>query len=460
MEKQKLLIVDDDEEIRTQMKWALVADYDVLLAEDRQSALKVLKRERPLVMTLDLGLPPHPREATEGMHTLSEALREDASMKVIIITGQGEKEHAMRAVSQGAYDFLCKPIRVEELKGILRRAFYVAGVAREHREQRRLSERDAVEGMFGRSPQMREVFAAIRKVADSEAPVLIVGESGTGKELVARAIHRQSPRRKGPFVAINCGAIPENLLESELFGHEKGAFTGAHVQRQGRIESAQGGSLFLDEVGEMPLALQVKLLRFLQERRIERVGGRGEIRVDVRVMAATNVDLQQAMAEGRFREDLYYRLGVVVIPVPPLRAREGDLLPLARALLQQYAAENKKGALEFSPHAVRALTGHEWQGNVRELENRIKRAVIMAEGPQVSPEDLELASPAKHEGRGGLREAREALERDMVLRALARNKGNLTQVAADLGISRPTLYELMGKLGIERGKPEPPSAGK
>jgi two-component system NtrC family response regulator len=451
--KPQLLIVEDDEEIRTQMKWALAQDYAVHLAGDRPSALRILKQERPAVVTLDLGLPPKPREAEEGFLALSDILQQDPTTKVIVITGQTERAHAQKAVGQGAYDFLCKPIQVEELKGILRRAFHVAQLEREHRELQRSSDGESFEDMVGTSPQMQEVFAAIRKVAVSEASVLIVGESGTGKELVARAIHRLGARRGGPFIAINCGAIPENLLESELFGHEKGAFTGAHIQRKGRIELAQGGTLFLDEIGELSLSLQVKLLRFLQEHCIERVGGRSKITVDARIITATNADLKQAMSDGRFRDDLYYRLGVVVITVPPLRAREGDLLLLAKTLLQRFAAEHKKKVTEFSLQALRTLSTYGWPGNVRELENRIKRAVIMAEGPMITPEDLELVSPEepRYENRTGLRDVRKTLEKELTQEALVRHKGNLSRVAAELGISRPTLYDLMRKLGIERG---------
>jgi len=369
---------------------------------------------------------------------------------VIVVTGHDEKEHALQATSQGAYDFFCKPVQIDELKIVLRRAFYLSQLEREHRDLQQLLAHESFEGMLGTSPQMQEVFTMIRKVATTDAPVLIVGENGTGKELAARAIHGQGTRREHPFVAINCGAIPETLLESELFGHEKGAFTGAHIQRKGRIEAAHGGTLFLDEIGELTPALQVKLLRFLQEHRIERVGGREEIFIDSRMIAATNTDLEQGMREGRFREDLYYRLGVVVLSLPPLRDREGDIPLFANALLHRYAAESKKKITGFAPKALRALETHSWPGNVRELENRIKRAVIMAEGSNVTPEDLELISPyAKYESRG-LREARKALERDLVQRSLARNKGSITKAAAELGLSRPTLYELMERLGIEK----------
>jgi two-component system NtrC family response regulator len=448
--KPRLLIVEDDENLRSQMKWALTQDYEVFLAEDRLSALEVVKKERPSVVILDLGLPPRQDEVEEGFLALTDILEEEVLIKVIIVTGHDKREYALQAIGQGAYDFFCKPVQIDELKIVLHRTFYLCQLEREHRELQRLLGSKSFEGMLGTSPQMQKVFTAIRKVATTDAPVLIVGKNGTGKELVAQAIHRESDRKEHPFVAINCGAIPENLLESELFGHEKGAFTGAHIQRKGRIEAAQAGTLLLDEIGELSPSLQVKLLRFLQEHRIERVGGREDIFVDTRVIAATNTDLEQGIREGRFREDLYYRLGVVVISLPPLRDREGDIPLLANTLLQRYAAEDKKRITGFTPQALRALESHDWPGNVRELENRVKRAVIMAEGPIVTDEDLELTSQhAKYEGLG-LREAREALERDLILRSLSGNKGNISKAAAELNISRPTLYELMEKLGIKR----------
>ena len=446
----KLLIVEDDESIRVQMKWALAQDYEVFLAEDRPRALEIFRAEQPPVLTLDLGLPPNPGGVEEGFMALSEMLGQDNSTKMIVITGQGEKDNALKAIGLGAYDFFSKPIQIEELKVVLRRAFYLSQLEKEYHElQRRLSE-DSFQGMLGTNPKIQEVFSAMRKVATTNAPVLIIGESGTGKELVAKALHRMGIRKMKPFIVINSGAIPETLLETELFGHEKGAFTGAHIQRKGRIEIAHEGTLFLDEIGELSLTLQVKLLRFLQEQKIERVGGREEISVDTRILAATNVDLRKAIEEGRFREDLYYRLGVVTISLPPLRDRGEDVLLLANAFLNRYADENKKKIRGFTLPAVRALQEYTWPGNIRELENRLKRAVIMAEGPKVTPVDLELAPKlSKYEG-GGLKSAREAFEKDFIQRALMKHRGNVTKAAEELGVSRPTLYELMEKLKIKK----------
>jgi two-component system, NtrC family, response regulator len=402
------------------------------------------------VVTLDLGLPPRPAHVEEGFAALAEMLSADSFIKVIIITGRGEKEHALKAVGEGAYDFLYKPVEIDELKVVLKRAFYIASLEREHHFlQRQIGEGD-FQGMLGGSPQMQEVFSIVRKVATSDASVLVVGESGTGKELVAQAIHRLSPRKEGPFVVINCGAIPETLLESELFGHEKGAFTGAHIQRKGRIEAARGGTLFLDEIGELSLGLQVKLLRYLQEQMIERIGGREQIRVDARVITATNRDLKQAMKAGAFREDLYFRLAVVSIPMPLLREREGDIFMLAKAFLNRYAEEAKRRITGFTNQAMRAIESYSWPGNVRELENRIKRAVIMAEGNKISPADLELGMHHARDEFLNLKEAREAMEKEMILKALTKTKDNVTRAAEALGISRPTLYEMMEKLGIER----------
>ena len=450
MEKDKLLIIEDDAELRTQMKWGLGQEYQIFQAEERLSALKIFKKERPPVITLDLGLPPEPAGVAQGFLTLGDILEHDPMAKVIIMTGRNEKEHALTAIGRGAYDFLNKPVQLEDLRLIIGRAFHVARLEREHRELQKQAAGRVFEKMLGTSPGMLKVVETIKKVATTDAPVLILGESGTGKELTALAIQSRSARCKGPFVAIDCGAIPENLLESELFGHEKGAFTGAHIQRLGRIEAAQEGTLFLDEIGELSPNLQAKLLRFLQEQRIERVGGREGIFVDARVLGATNTDMDQALKDGRFREDLYYRLGVVTITLPPLRDRDGDILLLAKAFLQRFSLEIKKRTQTFTPQAIRAIERHTWPGNVRELENRVKRAVIMADAAKITPADLELTSPYDRYHGQGLKEAREALDRDMIHRALARNKKNLTRAASELGISRPGLYDLMDKLGIER----------
>jgi two-component system NtrC family response regulator len=448
MEKPKLLIVDDDEDLRVQMRWALDADYEVLLAPDRGEALRLMESEHPFLVTLDLGLPPEAQSVEEGFRTLETVQALDPTAKVVVITGRAEREHALAAVARGAYDYFWKPIDVAELKIVLRRALHLRQLEVENRELQRRVGGEGLEGMLGSHPAMHAVFAAVRKVATVDVPVLVTGESGTGKELVARAVHALGARRSGSFVPINCGAIPENLLESELFGHEKGAFTGAHTQRKGRIESSQGGTLFLDEIGELPAALQVKLLRFLQDHNVERVGGRQPIPVDVRVVAASNTDLRRLMQEGRFREDLFFRIGVVEIKLPPLRDRGDDVMVLAHAFLQRYAAESQKKLKGFTAEASHALAAHEWPGNVRELENRVRRSVVMAEGQRVTAADLDLAEAAGTSPR--LRELRTSLERDVVRQALARNDGNISQTAAELGISRPTLYDLLDKLKIPR----------
>jgi two-component system NtrC family response regulator len=450
--KHKVLIVDDDEAIRTQMKWVLSQDYEVHFAEDRKGALEAFEANPPAVTLLDLGLPPRPNECDEGLAALSDLLAVDATAKVIVISGQGEKQNALQAVGAGAYDFLCKPVEIEELRVLLRRCIQVVELEREYRELQQSQRPDVFEDMLGTSPQMQAVFAFIRKVAGTNAPVLLLGESGTGKEMAAAAIHRRSSRKDGHFVAINCNAIPENLLESELFGHEKGAFTGAHTQRKGMIETASGGTLFLDEIGELPPAIQVKLLRFLQDQRLQRVGGRQEIQIDTRLVTATNADLKQLIENGKFREDLYFRLAVVTIRLLPLRERGDDIVFLAREFLQRYAAQSGRTKLVFAPDALRAITRYSWPGNVRELQNRVKRAVIMAGGSRVTAKDVELEPEqgVVSSSATTLREAREHVEREMIEQALKRNSGKITSAAADLGISRPTLYELMGKLGISK----------
>ncbi len=445
----QLLIVDDDDEIRTQMKWALAKNYEILLAGDRAGAVELFNSARPPAVLLDLGLPPQPANPEEGLAVLSELIALDRLVKIIIITGQGEKETALRAIGAGAYDFLCKPVDPQELKFLLKRCFHVAQLEREFRDLQQRLNGDAFEGLLGASPAMQAIFDSIRKVATTEVPVLILGESGTGKEMAARAIHQRSARKDGPFVAINCSAIPETLLESELFGHEKGAFTGAHMQRKGRMEMASGGTLFLDEIGEIPLPLQVKLLRFLQEQCIERVGGRQQITIDARVIAATNADLKKGMAAGTFREDLFYRLAVVQIVMPALRDREGDARLLAQAFLQRFATEGRKAGMGFDREALRAVTNHSWPGNVRQLENCVRRAVIMAEGKRLTVQDLELTAVAGSTS-ATLKEAREEAEREVVRRTLRKHSGKIAPAASELGVSRPTLYELMEKLGIPR----------
>jgi two-component system NtrC family response regulator len=445
----KLLIVEDDEDIRGQMKWALASEYEVVQAGDRQAAIAAFTAERPVATLLDLGLPPCPNQPDEGLAVLSGLLVLDRLAKVIVVTGQGEKLNSLRAVGAGAYDFLCKPVDMEELRLVLQRCVYVAELEREYRAMQENARAGAFEDMLGESPQMQVVFAFIRKVATTSAPVLILGENGTGKEMVARALHRRSLQHAGPFVPINCGAIPENLLESELFGHEKGSFTGAHLQRRGLVETAAEGTLFLDEIGELPAPLQVKLLRFLQEKTFQRVGGRQEIQSDARVIAATNGNLSALVEGGRFREDLYFRLAVLVVTLPPLRERGGDINLVAREFLRRYGVQHAKPGLTFAPDAVHALNLYGWPGNLRELQNRVQRAVIMSEGRRITANDLELAGELAPTPT--LREAREGVERTAVEEALRRHRGRIAPAAQELGISRPTLYELMEKLGIVRG---------
>ena len=450
--KPKLLIVDDDEAIRTQMKWALGEDYEVHFAEDRKAAVESFEAHSPAVTLLDLGLPPCPNECDEGLAVLSDILAIDNTAKVIIISGQGEKHNAIQAVGAGAYDFLCKPVEMEELRLLIRRCIHVMELEKEYHKLQQSQRSDVFENMLGTSPQMQAVFAFIRKVAGTNAPVLLLGESGTGKEMAAAAIHHRSTRKDGPFVAINCNAIPENLLESELFGHEKGSFTGAHIQRKGLLETASGGTLFLDEIGELPPAIQVKLLRFLQEQRLQRVGGRQELQVDTRLVAATNADLKGLINNGKFREDLYFRLAVVTIRLLPLRERGEDIVFLAREFLQRYGSQNGRTKMVFAPDALRAMSCYSWPGNVRELQNRVKRGVIMTSGSRVTAKDLELERDrgVASSTATTLRQAREHVEREMVEQALKKNSGKITSAAAELGISRPTLYELMEKLGISK----------
>jgi two-component system NtrC family response regulator len=443
----KVLIVEDDSELATQLKWALAREYDVVIATDGPSALRTQRRDRTPVVTLDLGLPPDPGGVEEGFKLLAAFLERDPFIKVIVITGREEREHGLRAVSMGAYDYMTKPVEVEELKVVLKRAFHLRNLEEEHKALEAKTE-GAQEIIFG-SPVMDEVWAKIHRLAKTDVPVLITGETGTGKELTARAIHRLSRRKDGPFVPIDCASIPETLLEAELFGHEKGAFTGAHTRRQGKVESAHGGTLFLDEVGDLALSLQAKLLRFLQEHQFQRVGGREWIRVDARILAATNTDLKGAMEKGAFREDLYHRLSVVVIELPPLREREGDVSLLAKAFLDRFAAEAGRRLRGFTSEALRAMEAYPWPGNVRELENRVRRAVIMAKGARITVEDLGIPATTHLPEDMDLKSAREDLERKMVEKALRRFRGNMTRAAQALGITRPTLYDLMERLGIK-----------
>jgi len=449
---EKLLIVEDEAEISRQLKWALADEYEIYLAQDAPSALKILKSKKPSVVTLDLGLPPRPNDSAVGMELLGKILQLEPSAKVVVVTGNNDRENAMQAISQGAWDYYHKPIKTDEIKVILSRAFHVNSLERENRErQKELEENGRLDELIGTSPEMNEIFAKIRKVASSDVSVLVVGESGTGKELIARSIHNQSARRENPFVAINCGAIPETLFEAEVFGHEKGAYTGAHVQRKGKVEFANEGTLFLDEIGELPPPLQVKFLRFLQEPTIERIGGREGIELDVRIIAATQKNLKEALHSGDFREDLYYRLSVVTIDVPPLRSRGSDILLLAKYYRTKSCEEMERPMGKFDPSAIQAIREYAWPGNVRELENRIKRAVVMSEGPVIRAQDLEL--PCANQGdveKQTLKDVRERLERDFISEALATNNWNIAHTAEQIGLTRPTLYDLIKKYDLRK----------
>jgi two-component system, NtrC family, response regulator len=444
----KILIVDDDEQIRKQVQWALAEEFEVYSAGDRQGALEVFRKEQMPVVLLDLGLPPHPREAIEGLQTLEEMIALDQLAKVIIVSGNSEHQNALAAIDKGAHDIFPKPVDMDELKVVLHRVYRRLELEKENIEERNLAQQVSLKDIIGCSPPMQEVFAAVHKVAGTDIPILITGESGTGKELIAHAIHDLSHRNIGPFVAINCSAIPDSLLESELFGYEKGSFTGATTQRKGRFEYAHGGTLFLDEIGDLASELQVKLLRFLQEKVIDRVGGRQSIPVDSRVIAATNLNLEEEVKENRFREDLYFRLAVVKIALPPLRERGDDIIQIADHLIQAFSKELKKPPKKFSRQAIEAIRKHNWPGNVRELQNRIKRALVLADGSTIGPEELELANEAPIMATSTLKEAKEALEREILVNALRDNSGNISKTARALGISRPTLYDLISRYGL------------
>lgn len=441
----KLLIVEDDAGLQRQLRWAY-EDYQLFIAGDREEAIEMLRAQAPDVVTLDLGLPPDPDGTSEGFATLAEMLKIKPDTKVIVASGHGARESALDAIAGGAYDFYQKPVDIDELGLIVRRAFHVHAL---ERENARLAETAPEDGrVLGRlitgAPEMIKVARTIERVASANVSVLLLGASGTGKELLAQGLHDASPRRGGAFIAINCAAIPETLLESELFGHEKGAFTGAVKTTPGKIEQAQGGTLFLDEVGDIPLALQVKLLRFLQERMIERIGGRTPIAVDTRIVCATHQNLEEMIVAGSFREDLYYRLAEIVVRIPSLRERPGDPALLARHFLTRFARDLNPQVKGLAPDALAALDAWGWPGNVRELENRMKRAIIMADGKLITAADLDLDED-RVEGAGvvNLKAAREMADRRAIRRAMARTDGNISGAAKMLGISRPTLYDLL-----------------
>ena len=450
-----LLIVEDDLALQKQIKWSLDR-FQSVTAKDREEALVQARRHQPTVVTMDLGLPPDPDSVSEGFKLLEQLLELSPEVKVIVLTGQNDQANALRAVGMGAYDFLAKPFEPELLALVIERAFRIAELQAENRRLQAIRQPDALGGLITRDVEMLRICRMIERVARSDATVMLLGESGTGKEVLAQGLHEAS-RRSGKFVAINCAAIPENLLESELFGHEKGSFTGATKTTIGKIETANGGTLMLDEIGDLPHPLQAKLLRFLQERTIERIGGRQEIPIDARVVCATHQDLKSLISQQRFREDLYYRLAEIVVEVPPLRDRHGDAVLLANAFLQRQQGNGRRGAMSFSEDAVRAIEAHGWPGNVRELLNAVRRSAIMAEGNRITADDLGLATPpsptqdaAASVGDLDLRRAREQAERSTVVTALARANGNIVRAAELLGVSRPTLYDLMSRLAIRQ----------
>ena len=443
-----LLIVEDDPALQKQLRWAF-DQYETLTAVDRESALTLIRRHLPPVVTMDLGLPPDADSVSEGFKLLEETLAIAPETKVIVLTGQNDRSNALRAIALGAYDFFAKPFEIEMLGLTIDRAYRLYDLQQENHRLQLMHQPDVLAGLITRDPELLRVCRTVEKVAVSDVTVLILGESGTGKELIARGVHTASSRRKERFIAINCAAIPDNLLESELFGYERGAFTGAVKTTPGKIEVANGGTLMLDEIGDLPMPLQAKLLRFLQERVIARIGGRQEIPVDVRIVCATHQDLKALIADGRFREDLYYRLAEIVVKLPPLRDRQGDAALLAHALVHRFADEYKRGSLSLREDATRAIEKHAWPGNVRELENCIKRAVIMAEGNQITLDDIGLVSAEDDESELDLRQARENAERRVIIKTLGRVDGNVLRASEILGVSRPTLYDLMHRYGLK-----------
>ncbi|MCS0591005.1 PEP-CTERM-box response regulator transcription factor [Massilia norwichensis] len=446
--KLKLLIIEDDPGLQKQLRWSLDA-YDVVVAGDREAALAQIRRHEPAVVTMDLGLPPDPDGSTEGLATLQQILALAPDTRVIVLTGNQDHNNAVKAIGMGAYDFHQKPVDPEVLNLVIQRAFFLHNLQQENRRMQQSQADSPLSGVISRDPGMLKVCRTVEKVAPTSASVMLLGESGTGKEVLARAVHALSPRSKERFMAINCAAIPENLLESELFGYEKGAFTGAAKQTKGKVELAHGGTFFLDEVGDLPMPLQAKLLRFLQERVIERIGGHEEIPVDVRIVCATHQKLKDLCAQGRFREDLYYRLSEIVVTIPPMRQREGDAALLAHHFKNKFCAQESRSSLHFAPDALAAIEGYAWPGNVREMENCIKRAVIMADGNTIVAEDLGLPDVDAEESPLNLRQVRDEAEYKAIVRALARADGNIVKASEMLGVSRPTLYDLMGRHGIK-----------
>ena len=448
MAKNKLLVVEDDAGLQKQLRWSLDA-YEVVVANDRESAMAQLRRHQPAVATMDLGLPPDPDGATEGLALLQQILAASPDTKVIILSGNQERAHALKAIAMGAYDFHQKPLDADTLSLVIARAFYLHAIQQENRRMLQIQSDSPLSGIISRDPGMLKVCRSVEKVAPSSATVMLLGDSGSGKELIARGLHNLGARSDKRFVAINCAAIPEHLLESELFGYEKGAFTGAQRQTLGKLELAHGGTFFLDEIGDMALALQAKLLRFLQERVIERVGGRSEISIDVRIVCATHQNLKSLAESGRFREDLFYRLSEIVLMIPPLRDRVGDSALLAHHFKNKFCARESRSVLNFSPDALAVIESYGWPGNVREMENCIRRAVIMADGPQITAADLGLPDSAAGEESVNLRQARDAAEYKVMVKALARVDGNIVKAAELLGVSRPTLYDLMNHHGLK-----------
>lgn len=447
-EKPSLLIVEDDPGLQSQLKWHFTG-YNVIVVDNREDALAAIRKEQPAVVLQDLGLPPDDEGVSEGFATLEQSLALDPNLKIIVVTGHADYNNALRAVASGAYDFYQKPVETQVLDLIVQRAFQMARLEDEVRKARENNNDSPLQGVIASHPLMTKVCRSIEKLAPTSVTTLLLGESGTGKEVLAKAIHQLSDRKNNNFVAINCAAVPETLMESELFGYEKGAFTGANKTTPGKVEHAEGGTLFLDEIGDMPLAMQTKLLRFLQERVVERVGGRKEIPVDVRVVCATNKNLEQMVAENTFREDLYYRISEIVINIPPLRDRQGDKILLARFLLDKFSEQHNKNITDFTPAAASAIESYNWPGNIRQMENNIKRAVIMSESKHIDLDDLDLNSDNLEELSINLRAVREHAEKNAINTAISIADGNISASAKLLGITRPTLYDLMSKYDIQ-----------